>query len=345
MRLLTNISKTDPLTIPMNDPEVLSLFSSDQALKADPRIYKKETGALGLPEFGTRITRRVLEETRPKIFSELVILSGLTHGTDVWAGNAQVLVQQGHPLEEVIGCRDDIMTYLLNKKLEPIHSFKIMEDVRKGRGLTPEYEKIMREHDVPDWYIDSCKKIKYMFPKAHAVAYVIMAVRIAWYKVYEPHNFYIQFLSLRCDAYEIETMTKGLEPIRARMQDIQTRMAERNSANPVSNKERALLDTLEVCEELYARGYRIGNVDLYKSKATEFCVVEGEEHTLIPPFVVIDNLGANVARSIEEARKKGEFLSKEDILRRTQLSATLLKKLEVLGCLNGIDESNQMSLF
>ncbi len=345
MRLLTNISKTDPLTIPMNDPEVLSLFSSDQALKADPRVYKKETGALGLPEFGTRITRRVLEETRPKIFSELVILSGLTHGTDVWAGNAQVLVQQGHPLEEVIGCRDDIMTYLLNKKLEPIHSFKIMEDVRKGRGLTPEYEKIMREHDVPDWYIDSCKKIKYMFPKAHAVAYVIMAVRIAWYKVYEPHNFYIQFLSLRCDAYEIETMTKGLEPVRARMQDIQTRMAERNSANPVSNKERALLDTLEVCEELYARGYRIGNVDLYKSKATEFCVVEGDEHTLIPPFVVIDNLGANVARSIEEARKKGEFLSKEDILRRTQLSATLLKKLEVLGCLNGIDESNQMSLF
>ncbi|MBQ1468193.1 MAG: hypothetical protein IIZ27_06935, partial [Solobacterium sp.] len=138
---------------------------------------------------------------------------------------------------------------------------------------------------------------------------------------------------------------KGLEPVRARMQDIQSRMAERNSTNPVSNKERALLDTLEVCEELYARGYRIGNVDLYKSKATEFCVVEGEEHTLIPPFVVIDNLGANVARSIEEARKKGEFLSKEDILRRTQLSATLLKKLEVLGCLNGIDESNQMSLF
>ena len=345
MRLLQNIAEVKPLDIPMNDPETLSLFYEDTALKADPKLYHQETGALGLPEFGTRTTRRVLEETRPHHFSDLVIISGLSHGTDVWAGNAQVLVQQGHPLSEVIGCRDDIMTYLLEKNLEPIDAFKTMEDVRKGRGLRPDQEENMKAHNVPDWYIESCKKIKYMFPKAHAVAYVMMAVRIAWYKVHEPWNFYVQYLSLRCDAYEIETMTKGIDAVRSRMQDIQTRMNDRYSSNPVSNKERALFDTLEVCEEMLARGYRISNVDLYRSLATTFRADPDDHHVIIPPFVVIDGLGANVARSIEEARTRGEFLSKEDLVRRTQLSAALMRKLEVLGCLEGMQERNQMSLF
>ncbi|MCR4951199.1 MAG: PolC-type DNA polymerase III [Solobacterium sp.] len=345
MRLLQNIADRKPMDIPMNDPETLSLFYCDDALKADPRIYKQETGALGLPEFGTRTTRRVLEETRPKNFSDLVIISGLSHGTDVWSGNAQELVRQGHPLSEVIGCRDDIMTYLLDKKMDPLSAFKIMEDVRKGRGLRQDQEELMVQCHVPDWYIDSCKKIKYMFPKAHAVAYVMMAVRIAWYKVHEPHNFYVQYLSLRCDAYEIETMTKGLEAVRYRMKDIQTRMADRNAAVPVSNKEKSLFDTLEVCEELYARGYRIANVDLNLSKATQFSTLPSDPHTIIPPFTVIDGLGANVARSIEEARNEAEFLSREDILRRTQLSANLLKKMESLGAVGDLQESNQMSLF
>ena len=345
MRLLQNIAEVKPLDIPMNDPETLSLFYEDTALKADPKLYHQETGALGLPEFGTRTTRRVLEETRPHHFSDLVIISGLSHGTDVWAGNAQVLVQQGHPLSEVIGCRDDIMTYLLEKNLEPIDAFKTMEDVRKGRGLRPDQEENMKAHNVPDWYIESCKKIKYMFPKAHAVAYVMMAVRIAWYKVHEPWNFYVQYLSLRCDAYEIETMTKGIDAVRSRMQDIQTRMNDRYSSNPVSNKERALFDTLEVCEEMLARGYRISNVDLYRSLATTFRADPDDHHVIIPPFVVIDGLGANVARSVEEARTRGEFLSKEDLVRRTQLSAALMRKLEVLGCLEGMQERNQMSLF
>lgn len=346
MRLLQNISATGPTTIPMNDPETLSLFYSDEALRADPRVYKKETGALGLPEFGTRTTRRVLEETRPHVFSDLVIISGLSHGTDVWAGNAESLIQQGIcTLSEVIGCRDDIMTYLLAKKLEPLISFKIMESVRKGKGLSPEQEEAMKAHDVPDWYIDSCKKIKYMFPKAHAVAYVMMAVRIAWYKVHEPWNFYVQYLTLRCDAYEIETMTKGLEAVRDRMNDIQSRMQDRYTSNPVSNKEKSLFDTLEVCEELYARGYRIGNVDLYHSKAREFSYDPEDTHTIIPPFTVIDGLGGNVADSIEKAREQAEFLSKEDILKRTQLSDTLLRKLDSLGCLEGIQERNQLSLF
>ena len=345
MRLMQNIADKKPMDIPMNDPEALSLFYSDDALKADPRIYKKETGALGLPEFGTRTTRGVLEETRPSKFSDLVIISGLSHGTDVWAGNAQELVRAGHPLEEVIGCRDDIMTYLLDKKLEPIDAFKIMEDVRKGRGLRPDQEEKMKNRNVPEWYIDSCKKIKYMFPKAHAVAYVMMAVRIAWYKVHEPLHFYIQFFSLRCDAYEIETMTRGIDAIRARMSDIASRRDDRNAAVPVSNKEKALYDTLEVCEELYARGFRIGKVDLYKSKATQFTIDPDDDKAIIPPFSVIDGLGGNVARSIEEARNKAPFLSKEDIMRRTQLSATLLKKLEGMGCLEGLQETNQMSLF
>ncbi len=345
MRLLQNISKTKPTSIPMNDPETLSLFYEDTALKADPRVYQRSTGALGLPEFGTRTTRKVLEETRPHKFSDLVIISGLSHGTDVWAGNAQELVRQGHPLDEVIGCRDDIMTYLLDMKLEPLDAFNIMEKVRKGKGVAENYEKTMREHNVPDWYIDSCKKIKYMFPKAHAVAYVMMAIRIAWYKVHEPWNFYIQFFSLRCDAYEIETMTQGLEAVRARMQDIETRQQNRNTENPVTNKEKALLTTLEVCEELYARGYSIGNVDLYKSQAKNFCVDENDTHVIIPPFTVIDGLGGSVAESVVEARKNGEFLSQEDIMKRTQLSSTHIKKLEKMGCLAGIQERNQLSLF
>ena len=345
MRLLQNIATVKPMDIPMNDPETLSLFYCDDALGADPRVYKKETGAVGLPEFGTATTRRVLEETRPHHFSELVMISGLSHGTDVWAGNAEALVQAGHALSDTIACRDDIMTYLLEKKLEPIDAFKIMEDVRKGRGLKPEYEEKMKAHNVPDWYIESCQKIKYMFPKAHAVAYVMMAVRIAWYKVHEPTSFYIQYFTLRADAYEIETMTKGLEPIRERMKDIQSRMADRKALNPVTNKEKALLATLEVCEEMVARGYIMTNVDLYKSKATVFSRDPDNPKAIVPPFTVIDGLGANVARSIEEARAKAAFLSKEDLEKRTQLSGTMIKKLDMMGVTSGLSERNQLSLF
>lgn len=345
MRLLQKIADRKPMTLPMNDPETLSLFYSDEALQADPRVYKKETGALGLPEFGTRTTRRVLEETKPRCFSELVMISGLTHGTDVWAGNAEALVQGGHPLAETIACRDDIMTYLLEKKLEPIDAFHIMEQVRKGKGLTAEEEADMKAHGVPEWYIESCKKIEYLFPKAHAVAYVMMAVRIAWYKVHEPWNFYIQFFSLRCDQYEIETMTKGLAAIRERMNDISERAANRYAENPATPKEKSLLDTLEVCEELYARGYSIANVDLYHSQANVFCVLKPDVKTIIPPFTVLDSLGEAVAESVVEARKDSPFLSKEDLRKRTKLTDTHIRKLEMLGCLNGLEETNQIRLF
>ncbi|MBR2066849.1 MAG: PolC-type DNA polymerase III, partial [Solobacterium sp.] len=281
----------------------------------------------------------------PNKFSDLVILSGLSHGTDVWAGNAQELVRQGKSISEVIGCRDDIMTYLMDMGLEPKESFVIMEGVRKGKGLTEDQEKIMRAHNVPDWYIQSAKKIKYMFPKAHAVAYVTMAVRLAWYKVHEPLTFYIQYLSLRCTSYEIETMTKGLEAVQYRMNDIYSRLSKFETKNTVSNKEANLFDTLEICEELYARGYKINNVDLYKSKATIFSVDPDDDKALIPPFIVVDKLGESVATSIEEEREKGEFISQDDLLKRTKLSSSLLAELKRLGSLGNLPESNQISLF
>lgn len=345
MRLLQNISGIDPKTIPMNDPETMSIFSSSDALKADIREYGEKTGALGLPEFGTSFVRGMLEVTKPKNFSDLVIISGLSHGTDVWLNNAADLVEQGITLQEVIGCRDDIMTYLLAKHLPPKVAFTIMESVRKGKGLNDEWEAIMREHEVPDWYIDSCKKIKYMFPKAHAVAYVIMAVRIAWFKVHYPHWYYISYFSLRCDAYEIETMTKGINAIKSRLEEIRNRRNNPETAKQVTNRELATYGVLEVCLELYARGYKIGKIDLYKSLATEFTVEKDDHRIIIPPFTTIDGLGENVAKSIVEAREKGPFLSKEDLTSRTQCSLTLLRKLEVLGAIDGLQEKNQMSLF
>lgn len=345
MRLLQNISGIDPLTIPMNDLQTMSLFSSADALKADVKQYPEVTGALGLPEFGTKFVRGMLEDTKPKTFSDLIIISGLSHGTDVWLNNAADLVKDGIPLQEVIGCRDDIMTYLLHKDLPPKMAFTIMEFVRKGKGLKPEWEQLMKDKKVPEWYINSCKKIKYMFPKAHAVAYVIMAVRIAWFKVHYPHFYYVAYFTLRCDAYEIETMCKGLTAINQRIDEISAARAAKDYNHPVTKKEIDIQSTLEVCRELYARGYKISNVDLYKSKATEFCVLPDDLTTIIPPFTVIDGLGENVALSIVKAREEGEFISKEDLMRRSQCSSSLCAKLTDLNVLKDLQEKNQLSLF
>ncbi|MBQ1568031.1 MAG: PolC-type DNA polymerase III [Erysipelotrichaceae bacterium] len=341
MRLFENISGIDVKTIPMNDEKVLSLFYSSKALNITNPNYQEKTGACGLPEFGTLNTRSTIEETRPKVFSELVQISGLSHGTDVWRGNAQDLIRGGIQLSDVIGCRDDIMSYLLSHELEPLDAFNIMEHVRKGKGLTESEESKMLAHDVPAWYINSCKKIKYMFPKAHAVAYCIMAVRVAWFKVYHPEYYYVSYFSLRCDAYEIETMIKDADSIYARMQELRYKINNREA----NKKEKDIFDTLEVCYEMASRGYRLTNIDLYRSLATEFTVNPDDHHEIIPPFKVLDGLGDNVAVSIVEAREKGDFLSKEDLMDRTQLSTTLCKKLSDLGVLNGLDESNQISLF
>ena len=343
MKLLEKISGIDVKNIPMNDPRVLSLFNSSKELNIINPKYNESTGAAGLPEFGTRNSRRTLDETKPHVFSELVQLSGLSHGTDVWAGNAEELIKSGIALADVIGCRDDIMSRLMEYKLESKDAFSIMEHVRKGKGLTGEEEALMLEHNVPRWYIESCRKIKYMFPKAHAVAYVIMAVRIAWFKVYHPEYYYVSFFTLRCDAYDLNTMLKDADQIYLKMQELLARMNDRN--NPLSKKEKDTFDCIEVCYEMVSRGYKMVNIDLYKSLATEFRVNPDNNHEIIPPFIVLDGLGANVAESIVEARNAQDFLSKEDLLNRTLLSNTLCKKLDDLGVLDSLDESNQMSLF
>ena len=346
MRQLQNISGIDPKTIPMNDPLTMSIFNSSKALGIINPDYHEETGACGLPEFGTRFVRGILEETRPSRFSDLVIISGLSHGTDVWNNNAKDLIDAGTvTLQSVIGCRDDIMLGLIKYGLPSKPSFDIMEKVRKGKGLSEEHEALMREHNVPEWYIDSCKKIKYMFPKAHAVAYVIMAVRIAWFKVHHPEYYYVSFFSLRCDAYEIETMIQDAAGIKRRMDEIAIKMQAKDKAEQATKKERDLYDTLEICYEMVSRGYRLSNIDLKRSMATEFSVDKYDHHVIIPPFTILDGLGDNVARSIVEAREEREFTSKEDLLRRTQLSTTLKEKLERLGCLNDLGESDQLSLF
>ncbi|WP_164215489.1 PolC-type DNA polymerase III [Virgibacillus sp. YIM 98842] len=337
IRMLQDLSGIDPETVPTDDPEVMKIFSGPEPLGVTPEQINCKTGTLGVPEFGTRFVRQMLEDTKPTTFAELVIISGLSHGTDVWLGNAQELINDGIcELSDVIGCRDDIMVYLMHKGLEASLAFKIMEFVRKGRGLQDEWIVEMKKHGVPDWYIESCKKIKYMFPKAHAAAYVLMAVRIAYFKVHYPIFFYAAYFTVRADDFELDTMIKGSQAIRNRIESIE---AKGNDAPP---KEKSLLTVLEISLEMCERGFQIGKVDLYKSSATEF-IVDGD--TLIPPFNAVDGLGTNAALNIVKAREDGEFLSKEDLQKRSRISKTVLEYLDNHGCLEGMEEKNQLSLF
>lgn len=343
LRMLKDITGIDPKQVPCNDTQVFSLFTSCDALGVSKEDILNENGVVGIPEFGTNFVRKMVLEAHPTTFADLVQISGLSHGTDVWNGNAQTLIQNGTcKLNEVIGCRDDIMVVLIQYGLEPSLAFKIMEAVRKGKGLTPEFESEMRAHNVPEWYLDSCKKIKYMFPKAHAVAYVTMAIRIAWFKVYRPLEYYATYFSTRCDVFDVETFMKGKDAIKDKFLSIQARLANYETAKDVSNKEQSLLTTLESALEMTARGYKFSNIDLYKSDASKF-VVDHENKALIPPFSALDGLGANVAASVIEARKNGEFLSIEDLTNRTQLNGTIIKTLEKLGVIK-LQETNQMSL-
>ena len=302
-----------------------------------------QTGTLGLPELGTRFVIQMLVETKPKSFGELVKISGLSHGTDVWAGNASELIRNNVvPFKDVIGCRDDIMVNLMNWGVEAKTAFKIMEFVRKGRASKDpegwkEYDKILREAKIPDWYIESCRKIKYMFPKAHACAYVMSALRIAWFKVYMPLYYYCSYFSVRTTDFDIETMIKGYDAIKAKMEELQAKGFER------TNKEDGIMESLNVALEASARGIKFANVDINKSGAINF-VVEGKD-TLIPPFRTLDGLGDNVAKSIVEEREKQPFLSMEDLQHRAHVSKTLIEKMELMGVLDGLPESNQLSLF
>ncbi|OCA83803.1 PolC-type DNA polymerase III [Pseudobacillus wudalianchiensis] len=337
IRMLQDLSGIDPKTIPTDDPEVMKIFSGTESLGVTEEQIMCKTGTLGIPEFGTRFVRQMLEDTKPTTFSELVQISGLSHGTDVWLGNAQELIHNGIcELSEVIGCRDDIMVYLIYQGLDPAFAFKIMESVRKGKGLTAEMEEEMRDKKVPEWYIDSCKKIKYMFPKAHAAAYVLMAVRIAYFKVHLPLLYYAAYFTVRAEDFDIDSMVKGSAAIRSLIEEINAKGLE------ASPKEKSLLTVLELALEMCERGFTFQKVDLYRSSADQF-VIDGD--SLIPPFNSIPGLGTNAAYNIVKAREEGEFLSKEDLQQRGKVSKTIIEYLDNHGCLASLPDQNQLSLF
>ncbi|HFD1833901.1 TPA: PolC-type DNA polymerase III [Clostridium perfringens] len=337
LRMLQDLTGLDPKTIPLNDPKVISLFTSPDALGVTKEELGCEVGSYGLPEFGTKFVRQMLVDTQPKSFADLVRISGLSHGTDVWLNNAQYFIKEGYTtLKDCIATRDDIMVYLMYKDLPPKTAFTIMEKVRKGKGLSEEDEALMREKNVPDWYIESCKRIKYMFPKGHAVAYVMMAVRIAYYKVYYPEAYYTTYFTVRADDFDADLICKGEEAIKAKMEELNS------LGNNISVKEKGLLTILEISYEMYKRGLNFLKVDLYKSEATKFKI---EEDGIRPPLNALQGVGDNAAKSIVECRVNGEFISKEDLRIRSKVSKTVIETLDNHGCLEGMQESNQLSLF
>lgn len=337
IRMLQDITNVDPKSIPLDDKETMSIFSSTEALGIRPEQIDSKVGTFGVPEFGTRFVREMLVETLPKTFEELIRISGLSHGTNVWTNNAQDLIKAGTvTLADAICTRDDIMIYLINKGLPAQNSFKIMESVRKGKGLSAEQEALMREHDVPDWYIDSCKKIEYMFPKAHAAAYVTMAFRIAWFKVHIPLAYYATFFSIRADEFDSEIMIFGKSKVKEKMADI------KRLGNDASAKDKNMYSILEIVLEMYERGVNFLPIDLYKSDAIKFKVEDG---SIRPPLNSIAGMGQIAAQSIQAARENGEFISKQDIKKRAKVGDSTIALLEKFGCVEGMSETNQMSLF
>lgn len=338
LRMLQDITGIDPKTIPLNDKKVLSLFTRPDALGVTKEELECEVGSYGLPEFGTKFVRQMLVDTQPKTFSDLVRISGLSHGTDVWLNNAQYFIKEGYTtLRDCIATRDDIMVYLMYKGVPPKTAFTIMESVRKGKGLTEEFEKIMRENKVEDWYIESCKRIKYMFPKGHAVAYCMMAVRVAYYKVYYPLAYYATYFTVRgADDFDAELICKGESAVHAKLHELYA------LGNSATVKDKGLITVLELSFEMYKRGFEMLKVDLYESDATKFQIVG---NALRPPLSSLQGVGVNAAKAIFEARKDGEFISKEDLRMRSKVSKTVIETLSIHGCLKGMSETNQLSLF
>ena len=343
LRLIQLQSGTDIMKVPLDDKETMSIFTSTKALGVTTEQIMCNTGTLGIPEFGTPFTIKLVEDTKPKSFAELVKISGLSHGTDVWLGNAQELIANNVvPFKDVIGCRDDIMVNLMYYGLEPIKAFKIMEFVRKGKASKdPEtwkqHKKTMEDANIPQWFIDSCQKIKYMFPKAHAAAYVISAFRIAWYKVHMPVYFYSSWYSSKATDVDLDAMIKGYDAIKTRIEDIQVKGYE------ATNKENGQAESLKVALEATARGIKFLNVDLYKSDATVWVAKNDTE--IYPPFNAIDGLGDTVAKAIVAEREKQPFISIEDVQKRGKVSKTLIDKMQEMGILKDLPDSNQLSLF
>ena len=342
IRMLQDLTGIAPTEIPLDDKETMSIFNSTEALGVTPEQIHSEVGTYGIPEYGTKFARGMLLDTKPTTFDELIRLSGLSHGTDVWLGNAQTLIEQGVvTLQEAICCRDDIMIYLIKKGVPPDKAFKIMETVRKGKALKdPEkwagFKEIMKEHDVPDWYIKSCEKIKYMFPKAHAAAYVTMAFRIAWFKVHIPKAYYSAYFSIRAKQFDSEIMCHGKERVKNKMKEIEL------AGNGASNKDQEMYPVLELVLEMYERGIDFLPIDLYKSHNSKFLM---EEDGIRPPLDSIPGLGPIDAENIYNARQDGKFSSIEDLKIRSKIGKVAIETLKGVGLLDGMTESNQMSLF
>ncbi len=337
IRMLEDLTGTNPLEVPLDDPGVLSLFSGTEALGVKPEdMGGIDLGVLGVPEFGTNFVMGMLRDTKPKTLSELIRISGLSHGTNVWLDNAQYFIRNGDcTLSTAICTRDDIMLNLIAWGVEPEHSFKIMEAVRKGKGLKPDQEKEMREHGVPEWYIESCKRIKYMFPKAHAAAYVMNAFRIAYYKINYPLAYYAAMFSIRVTTFDYVIMAQGRDIMEHHAEEIEKKQDK-------TPKEEEMLKDILIVREMYARGFEFHRLDLYKAAAKRFTILDGK---LMPSFNSIAGLGDAAAESIEEAAKKGPFLSKDDFRQRTKVSQTIIDLFDEYGILGDIPESNQISLF
>ena len=344
IRMLQDLTGVDPQTIPLDSPEVMSLFQNTSALGIEPEdIGGCKLGALGIPEFGTDFAMQMLIDTKPQAFSDLVRIAGLSHGTDVWLGNAQTLIQEGKAtISTAICTRDDIMTYLIGKGLDSEEAFTIMERVRKGAVANgkckewPEYKQDMLDHGVPDWYVWSCEKIKYMFPKAHAAAYVMMAWRIAWCKVFYPLAYYAAFFSIRATSFNYELMCQGKERLEHHMHEYERRKDD------LSKKEQDTYKDMRIVQEMYARGFEFLPIDLYRAKAHHFQII-GDK--LMPSISTIDGLGDKAADAVVEAAKDGKFLSRDDFRQRTKVSKTVIDKMVELGILSDLPESNQLSLF
>ena len=342
IRMLFDLTGIDPTKVPLDDKETMSIFKSTEALGVTPEQIHSEVGTFGIPEFGTKFVRGMLVDTKPTTFAELISISGLSHGTDVWLNNAQELIDKGIvTLSEAIGCRDDIMVYLMKMGLEPNHAFKIMETVRKGKALKDpakwaEYVQMMKDHDVPDWYIKSCEKIKYMFPKAHAAAYVTNAFRIAWFKVHQPEAYYTAFFSIRADGFDYDIMCHGKEKLLNKMREIDM------AGNAALPKDKDMYPVLELVLEMYERGIKFLPVDLYESDATKFKM---EPEGIRPPLNSVPGLGTVAALSIQAAREEEKFMCIDDLQMRGKVGKSVIEVLSKAGCLEGMTQSNQMSLF